>query len=186
MGEKLNIGCGNNYEQGWTNTEITKQVKADYYFDAGKDTWPFENDTFDEAKAEMVFEHLPDFAARIHFIKEIHRVCAPGAKIRMTMPHFSSMCCWSDLQHVRGFSSTAFDYVSVNKPTKISMMLEQEVEGENNMFKTQTKINFGKFYNILRILPWFANNWYTRPIYEIMFAYMFPAQELEVNLVVIK
>jgi len=183
---KLNIGCGNVYEPDWVNTEITKQVKADFYFDAGKDPWPFEDNTFDEAKAQMVFEHLPDYTARIHFLKEIHRVCKADANIFLTMPHFSCGGCWQDMQHVRGFGSQTFDYVSINKTSKISIMHNQEIEGNNRLFVCTPRIKFGRFFTKFLFMEWFANAWHTKPIYELLLAYIFPSQEIHFNLKVVK
>ena len=183
---KLNIGCGHCYEPDWVNTEVTHQVKADFYFDAGKDRWPFKDDTFTQAKAEMVFEHLPDYTARIHFLKEIHRVCKKGANIFLTMPHFSCGGCWQDLQHVRGFGSQSFDYMSVNKTSRISIMHDQEIEGKGKLFRTTPRIKFGRFFTKFLFLEFFANNWYTKPIYELLICYIFPSQEIHFNLEVIK
>jgi len=182
---KLNIGCGNKYESGWVNTDITKQVKADYYFNVGTDKFPFKNNTFDEAKAEMVFEHLANYNERIHFLKELYRVCKPTAKILLTMPHFSCHGAWQDLQHTRPFGSMSFDYVSVNKTNPNSIMHDQEIEGENSMFKTTPKIVFGKVYKLLGV-EWFANTWRGRQIYEFFWAYMLPCREIHFTLEVVK
>jgi len=33
---KLNLGCRNNYREGWINAEIDRDCKADTYFDLNK------------------------------------------------------------------------------------------------------------------------------------------------------
>lgn len=184
---KINIGCGKNYlPESWINCDITKKVKADYYFDAGKDKWPFKDNVFNGGKAEMVFEHLPDSAARIHFLKEFHRVCKNNAEILITVPHFSCHGAWQDLTHIRPFGSMSMDYVSINKTNKHSIMHDQEIEGNNQLFYTEPWIIFGKVYKKTFILNWIANNWHTRPIYEFFLAYIFPCRELHFRLKVVK
>ncbi len=183
--KKLNLGCGNNYESGWINCDISKKVKADFYFDLGKKRFPFKDNTFEEVKAEMVFEHLPDYNARVHFLREVHRVCKNGAKIFLSVPHFSSQGAWGDLQHTRPFTSLSLDYFAVNKTHKYSIMQAQEVDGENHLFYVVPKIIFGKIHKLLGI-SLFANSNSTRLIYEMFFAYIFPARELHFDLFVVK
>ena len=188
MKNKINIGCGNNYEEGWMNTEIVRSCKADAYFDAGdqKKDWPFADDTFEEMKACHVFEHLPDYDARMHFLSEAHRVCKKGAKIFLAMPYSSSGGAYNDLQHIRPFGAASFDYVSVNPSSKVSIMHDQEVGDLVGAFRQKTKIKFGNFYTKFLFLEFFANWWHTRHIYELLFQYVFMAQELHVWLEVVK
>lgn len=183
--KKLNIGCGYNYDIGWINCDISDKVKADFYFDCGKDIWPFDNNTFDIVKAEMVFEHLQDYNSRILFLKELWRVCKKDAKIKLTMPHFASHGCYGDLQHARGFSSMSFDYFAVNKTHKNSIMHNQEIEGNNALFEVQPHIVFGKLYKLLGI-ELFANHPRTRLIYEMFLSYIFMPRELHFELKVVK
>lgn len=183
--KNLNIGCGNNYESGWINCDLSKKVKADAYFDCGRDKWPFKNSTFDKIKAEMVFEHLPDYSARLHFLKEAHRVSKKNARIFLSVPHFSSQGAWGDLQHVRPFTSMSLDYFAVNKTHKNSIMHSQEIEGENRLFLVIPKIIFGKLHRLAGISLW-ANWSKMRLIYEMFFAYIFPARELHFYLETVK
>jgi SAM-dependent methyltransferase len=183
--KNLNIGCGNSYEKGWTNCDLSKKVKADYYFDCGRDKWPFKDNTFEKIKAEMVFEHLPDYSARLHFLKEAYRVSKKNGKIFLSVPHFSSQGAWGDLQHVRPFSSMSLDYFATNKTHKNSIMHSQEIEGENRLFLVKPIIVFGRLHRILGIST-FANWKKTRLIYEMLFTYLFPARELHFYLEAIK
>lgn len=183
--KRLNIGCGNKYETGWINCDFSKKVKADYYFDCGKDRWPFKEGVFDEIKAEMVFEHLPDYSTRVHFLKELYRVSKKGARSFLSVPHFSSSSIWGDLQHVRPFTSMSLDYFAVNKTHKYSIMHAQEIEGENKLFFVNPKIIFGKLHKLMGISLW-ANWRKTRLIYEMFFAYIFPARELHFHLETVK
>ena len=181
--KKLNIGCGNKYEDGWVNCDVSKKVKADYYFDCGKDKFPFKDNTFEEVKAEMVFEHLPNYDARVHFLKEIYRISKNGARVLLSVPHFSSSSAWSDLQHVRPFGYNSLDYLSVNKTHKHSIMHNQEIEGKNELFYTKPKFIFGKIHRLIG-MQFFANRFPL--IYEMFLAYIFPVRELHFDLEVVK
>jgi hypothetical protein len=181
--KKLNLGCGNNYEKDWINCDISKKVKADFYFDCGKDKFPFKDNEFDEIKAEMILEHLPDYNARIHFLKEMHRVGKKGCKIFISVPHFSCQGAWGDLQHVRPFNFMSLDYFAVNKVHKHSINQSQEIEGKNRIFFVRPKITFGKMHRLLGIQG-LANK---KPLFYEMFLYgFFPARDLHFYLEVVK
>jgi SAM-dependent methyltransferase len=181
--KKLNLGCGNNYEKDWINCDISKKVKADFYFDCGKDKFPFKDNEFDELKAEMILEHLPDYESRVHFLKEIHRVCRNNAKALITCPHFSYQGAWGDLQHVRPFNFMSLDYFAVNKVHKHSIDQSQEVEGKNKLFIVKPPITFGKVYKIIGIER-FANK--HKLFYEMFLYEFFPARDLHFYLEVVK
>jgi predicted SAM-dependent methyltransferase len=53
--DKLNLGCGKKYESGWINCDLSDKVKADYYFDCGKDKFPFKDNVFREVKSRNGF-----------------------------------------------------------------------------------------------------------------------------------
>lgn len=181
--KKLNLGCGNKYEGGWINCDVSKKIKADFYFDCGKDKFPFKDDSFDEIKAEMLFEHLPDYNSRVHFLKEIHRIGKKRCKIFLSVPHFSSQGAWGDLQHTRPFTSMSLDYFAINKTHKHSIMHNQEIEGKNNLFTIKPKIIFGKIHKLMGI-EFFANT--NTLLYEMFLSYIFPARELHFYLEVVK
>ena len=54
---KLNLGCGKDYKEGWTNLDISKSVKADVYTDLEKPL-PFNDNSFDRVYAVNVIEHV--------------------------------------------------------------------------------------------------------------------------------
>jgi SAM-dependent methyltransferase len=95
---KIDIGCGPNKQPGFKGIDIRKFDGVDFQFDVGKDTWPFKDDSVDEAYCSHLMEHLKP-AARIHCVNELHRVLKPGAKCTLITPHWASNRAYGDLTH---------------------------------------------------------------------------------------
>ena len=65
MKKKLNLGCGNDYKEGWVNLEntdgyIDRKYKADVFHDLNKYPYPFKSNEFDLILASHLVEHLED------------------------------------------------------------------------------------------------------------------------------
>jgi len=106
----LNLGCGRKYRDGAVNLDIpSSDVRADVWHDLNLRPWPFEENTFTEVVANDVIEHLRDI---IPSMEEIHRICRPGAVVRMTLPHFSCANSFTDPTHQHHFSLFSFDHVT--------------------------------------------------------------------------
>lgn len=114
--KKLNLGCGDDIREGYIN--IDKYIKADKQVELNKIPYPFETNSVDEILALNVLEHLNN---PYDILLEWHRICKPGAKIILAVPHFSSGNAFADVQHVRPYSISAFynkdmiDYFKVIK-----------------------------------------------------------------------
>ncbi len=177
---KLNLGCGNNYLEGWVNADISKAVKADVYFDASAN-FPFDDNTFDEIKAEMIIEHLDDPTS---FLKELHRVCKNQAKIFLNCPHYTSPGMWMDFQHKRAFSWHSLDYFAVNKTSKNSFDTHKHEHGiENGLFVVSPRLKFHKVHNLLGVST-LANK--LPDIFESYLVGLFPVWDMEYYLEVVK
>ena len=101
---KLNLGCGDDYKEGWINVDRDSK-KADINLDLNKIPYPFEDNQFKEIKMSSILEHLnnPEM-----IMKEVHRIARPNAEIYIRVPHFSSINCWADIEHKRGYSIMVF------------------------------------------------------------------------------
>ena len=56
--DKLHLGCGRNYLDGWINTDIdSKRYKLDQRLDI-TENFPFENNTISYIFSEHVIEHI--------------------------------------------------------------------------------------------------------------------------------
>lgn len=95
---KLDIGCGKNKKEGFLGVDRLPFEGVDYQFNAGVDSWPFENDSVEEAHTSHFVEHLTALE-RIHFCNELYRVLKPGGKCALVVPHWSSCRAYGDPTH---------------------------------------------------------------------------------------
>jgi hypothetical protein len=95
---KLDLGCGTNKKEGFTGVDQYAMPGVDVVLNIGKDPWPWEDDSVDEAHTSHFVEHL-NASERIHFCNELHRVLKPGAACTMIVPHWGSCRAYGDLTH---------------------------------------------------------------------------------------
>jgi len=104
----LNLGCGEKYQERAVNLDVpSAKVHADVRHDLNIRPWPFLDNSFEEVLANDVIEHLRDI---VPTMEEIHRICRPGAVVRITVPHFSCANAFTDPTHLHNFSVFSFDY----------------------------------------------------------------------------
>lgn len=97
---KLNLGCGNRKFEGWVN--VDKFGEPDVQHDLEAFPWPWADSSVDEVRLIHVLEHLGrDPEVFIGIMKELFRVCAPGAKVTIIVPHWRHDNFTGDPTHVR-------------------------------------------------------------------------------------
>ena len=104
---KLNLGCGNSYMKGWVNADFNKLVKADIYFDAERQEFPFPDNHFDEIYADNVFEHF-DKPEKV--FEECHRVLKDGGVLDLIVPYYNCWTNFGDVTHRTSYSELSFNY----------------------------------------------------------------------------
>ena len=100
MGLKLNLGSGQNPEQGFVN--VDKYGAPDVRCDLESFTWPWPDNSVSQIRLVHVLEHLgasPDVF--IGIMKEMYRVCEPGGQIYIAVPHPRHDHFIGDPTHVR-------------------------------------------------------------------------------------
>jgi SAM-dependent methyltransferase len=102
---KLHLGSGTLYLFGYVNVDSSRNVIADIYRDLNNPL-PFEDDSVDEVLMNHTLEHI-DKPEKL--MGEIHRVCKNGAKITISVPHWSMFTAFGDLTHRHSFSSLIFN-----------------------------------------------------------------------------
>lgn len=90
---KLNIGCGEDYRDGWVNVdavdvchynEQSKSQKVDLVFDV-RNNWPIEDNVADYILMQEIFEHVNRWDG-IHLLKESYRVLKKNGELELTVP----------------------------------------------------------------------------------------------------
>jgi predicted SAM-dependent methyltransferase len=111
---KLDLGCGNSKPDGWTGLDLVDTEDADVQHDLRDTPLPFEDDRFQQVRAQHVLEHLPrDVMDAV--IREMHRITEPGGQITITGPHYLSRNTPA-ADHYRGFSQNTFNVYTVQHP----------------------------------------------------------------------
>ena len=85
---KLNLGCGGDYRDGYVNVDKYQVARVDQIVDLEDLPWPWETNSVQEVILKHVLEHLgqaPNLFLKI--IKELYRVCRPGADVHIEVPH---------------------------------------------------------------------------------------------------
>lgn len=111
MGAKLNLGCGDDYRQGWVNADLRRSVEPDVVVDLDCLPLPFADDAFEEVLMDNVLEHVDD---QLEVLRELNRISEPGAEITFRGPHWNSAGAWIDPTHTRPFSRKTFDHYLVS------------------------------------------------------------------------
>ncbi len=86
MDNKLNVGCGTHYINGWTNTDVWQDDKhtPDILLKANE-PYPFDDNSIDCIYLGHVLEHIPWLEVAI-FLNDMQRIAKPEAPILIAGP----------------------------------------------------------------------------------------------------
>jgi hypothetical protein len=111
---KLNLGCGYKKNPSYINVDIAEACGPDVIVDLENDLWPWNDNSVDEVVLHHVLEHLGETKKQFfHIMQELYRVCADGAKIKITVPHYNHENFWHDCTHVRAITPVGLEMFSV-------------------------------------------------------------------------
>jgi SAM-dependent methyltransferase len=99
---KIDLGCGPNPLDGYEGADSIKFDKVKHVLNIGKDRWPWDDNSVDEAYCSHTIEHLTNFNGqweRVHFFNELHRVLKPDAGCLLIFPHWASARYYGDPTH---------------------------------------------------------------------------------------
>jgi len=103
----IDIGCGERKHPGAIGLDIARLGAVDVLADITCGL-PFRDNSVDEVHAQHVLEHFDDL---VGVMREVYRVCKPGGRFVVTVPHSSShFMTWRDPTHRRGLNLSTFEY----------------------------------------------------------------------------
>ena len=109
---KLNLGCGTDYRDGWCNVD-KGNCRCDIIHDIESLPWfqikPLQDSSVDQILMRHVFEHI-EKENFIPMMREMYRVCKPGATIAIAVPYALSDNFFTDPTHKMPFTSRTFDF----------------------------------------------------------------------------
>lgn len=95
---KLDFGCGTRKQDGFIGVDKIAFKGVDVVLDVGKEPFPWDDNSVDEAYASHFVEHLTS-SERIHFFNELYRVLKKDAKATIICPYWGSSRAYGDPTH---------------------------------------------------------------------------------------
>ena len=116
---KLDLGCGRNRQEGFHGVDVSPDSDADSIVNLFEFPWPWEDSSVDEVFSSHFVEHLPVAChgcgqpdGLISFMEEVHRICKPGAAVKIIHPYALSTRAFQDPTHTRFIPETTWHYFS--------------------------------------------------------------------------
>ena len=105
---KINVGCGDDYKEGWINLDYEKECNPDIFFNLNRIysgvRLPYKDNSFDKILIKDVLEHLPE---PLPILRELYRICKVGGEIEIKVP--CGKWVWDNMDHKRRFNYHSFD-----------------------------------------------------------------------------
>ncbi len=115
---KLNLGCGKDIREGWTNVDRVTWAKGVLRYDLDEDLPP--DGPWDLILMQDVMEHLknPHFAV----LSAIHVLSDDGALV-IRGPHYTCRDSYTDITHRRALSSETIEHMLATANVEVSTTL---------------------------------------------------------------
>lgn len=112
----LNLGCGNDYHEGWLNVDLSPEVKADQHFDAFSFPWDLPDSYFDQILISHLVEHIPHRISGVAgdgfytFFEEVYRILGTHGVAEVRVPFWKHPNATLDPTHIRIVHKKTFDF----------------------------------------------------------------------------
>ena len=114
--EKLNLGSGFDYRDGFVNADKFPECNPDILMDMEETPWAFETDQFSFLLMKHSLEHVgAEYGLFKKIIQEVYRVCQHEATVEILVPHYRHANYFSDPTHVRVITEATFHLLSKKK-----------------------------------------------------------------------
>jgi len=104
---RLDLGSGPHPEPGYRGVDIATAPVGDFRCDLREYPWPFPDDSVEAVYCSHLVEHMVDL---VGFMRELYRVCAPGAEVFIKHPYQFNVRAWQDPTHVRCINEVSWFY----------------------------------------------------------------------------
>jgi hypothetical protein len=166
----LDVGCGANKSPGALGIDCRQLPAVDVIHDLDVHPWPLAADSFDVIICRHIIEHMADVR---RFLNEVHRVGSNGAAVHIETPHFSSLESWADPSHRQHLSARSFEFFTADGYLQDGGVFR--IERVALTFRKALLSQCGRL--LYRLWP---------RGYEQNAAYILPARDIRVTLVVVK
>lgn len=184
-GRKLNVGCGTDIRQGWTNLDIV-DYGGNAIADLNKYPWQFPENHFDFILCSHILEHLQNFNA---VVTELYRIIRPGGEIEVRVPFFLSTKYYSEPDHRIPFGIRSFDNYEDLSKRRLKFYEKWKLRHRTNYGSParfdmlEKRFNFSNFA-VLKWMNFFIN---IEPVmFERFLAGIFPPEEVIFRLRAVK
>lgn len=177
MNKVLDLGCGNSKRPNSIGMDINNRTQADVVHDLNSFPYPLPDSEFDEIYVDNVLEHLDDVMS---VMEEIHRICKPGAMVKIIVPYFRSPWAYIDPTHKHYFTVDSFAYFDPEHSICLKYDYTLSRFSVERIIFNETIP--GRIFK--RIMKKIANRWPNR--YEIYLSHLYPLDDITYYLKAIK
>ena len=142
--KKLNLGCGEDYKEGWINIDHRDNVKKDIKVDLNKFPYPFKKGKMDLCYMRNTLSFLRD---PIRVLKELARITKNGGSVVISAPHALSYSQISGLGHNHHFTENSFN---INAMREFQLEKLLKLRSQEFIYNNRWK-RFIPFKNYLKI-----------------------------------
>lgn len=107
---RLNIGCGNDKQEGWLNADASPLCNPDVVCVLGTEL-PFEDNQFYEVRVLNVLCQIQSNEEFVTAINELWRVTKDTGEIHVRVPIASDIIAYQDPMDCRRFTPESFSYM---------------------------------------------------------------------------
>lgn len=107
---KINLGCGKDILEDYTNADVSDKVGADVVFDM-EQKWPFEDSSVDEIYAKNSLTQISSPKKFAFVMQEMHRVLKPDGGAVIIVPNASHIRSFQDVFDTIRYTKESFTYM---------------------------------------------------------------------------
>jgi SAM-dependent methyltransferase len=122
----IELGCGHSKTAGAIGVDVDTTGSADIVGDAHDVLDRFPASSVDELRAFHFLEHVDDLHG---LLVRVVRALKPGAKLLVSVPHFSNPYFYSDPTHRRTFGLYSFSYFAAGQVLSRRVPAYCQIEG---------------------------------------------------------